>query len=124
LDEAGDRLRAERDENVCREEMTIVEKVSLGRALEELERPEAKARMSEGGKKGAPGRTAERSVKVTELSRPQVRDIVGEAIGMSGVSYQRVRGVASGVIRHVGCLNGATSRRCRFASLAWFARVL
>jgi hypothetical protein len=59
---------------------TLSEKVSLGKALEELERPKAKERLAHGST--APGRNA--SENFTEASRPPVREIVGAALGMSG----------------------------------------
>ena len=41
-------LRVERDENTCRKDMTPEELVSLGRALEAVERPKARERMTAG----------------------------------------------------------------------------
>lgn len=96
--DAADLLRMERDENTCRKDMTPSEKIALGRALEELERPKAKARMSEAGKSSAPGRPADESpVRANEplCSRPapigDVREIVAPAVGMSTATYTRAK---------------------------------
>jgi hypothetical protein len=58
--------------------LTVSEKVSLGKALEELERPKAKERQ------GTRTDLAEHSENFTEGSRPPVRELVGAALGMSG----------------------------------------
>ena len=73
--------------------MTPSEKVAIGRALEALEIPKAKERMADGGRKAAPGRPAERSGDSSEVSRrpPEVRDMVGAAVGMSGQTYARAK---------------------------------
>lgn len=82
LTDARALLVAERDENTCRLDMTPSEKVSLGRALEELERPRAEARMKAGK---AP------SEKFTEGTRGNTGDIVGAAVGMSRPTYERAK---------------------------------
>jgi len=94
LVDAAQLLRMERDENTCRKDMTPSEKVSLGCALEELERPKAKAAMSEAGRSAAPGRPAERSVLPNEpLQRKKydVREDVAPAVGMSTATYSRAK---------------------------------
>ena len=91
LSDALHALTAERDENTCRKEMTVSEKMSIGAALEELERPRAKERQRDGGSRG--GRS-EGSENFTEASKKSTtRDIVGAAIGMSGITYQRAKAV-------------------------------
>ena len=87
LTEARAQLRAERDENTCREDMKPSEKVALGLALEELERPAAVERMTLG--KVSPGSETrgERTGKVY--------DLVGEAVGMSGPTYKRAKAVVA-----------------------------
>jgi hypothetical protein len=82
LSDARDRLIAERDENTCREDMKPSEKVTLGKALEAL-------------KPARPvGRPPGNSVKFTEFPKgPVTREIVGEAVGMSGVTYQRAKAI-------------------------------
>lgn len=82
LETAADRLTAERDENVERKPMTPEELVSLGMALEELERPRARERMMAGQ---AP------SGHVTGGS--ETREIVGKALGMSATTYERAKSV-------------------------------
>lgn len=83
LSDASALLIAERDENTCREDMKPSERVAIGRALEELERPDARRRMEAGGP----------SENFTEGRKGDTRDIVGGAVGWSGVTYQRARAV-------------------------------
>jgi len=88
-------LKAERDENRCREEMTPSEMLSLGKELEELERPKANERQANTGT--APGRPKQPDNahgKFPQASPGTTRDKVGEALGMSGRQYQRMKKVA------------------------------
>jgi ParB family chromosome partitioning protein len=88
LNDAAALLRAERDENICRLDLTRSEKVALGKALEELEQPEAKERQRAGGRAGGKG-----SGKLPEGSTGDTRDRVGAALGMSGRIYQMAKAV-------------------------------
>ena len=81
FEDAADLVRAERDENTCRKAMTPSELVAVGKRLEELERPNAQARTLAGKRLSDPG------------SGGQTRDAVGEALGMSGMTYQRAKTV-------------------------------
>lgn len=92
LNDAKSLLEAERDENTCRLDFTPSEAVAMGRALEELERPKAKERQKDHGGT-APGRknTGENFTQV----KGKTREIVGEAIGMSGPTYQRAKAVVA-----------------------------
>ena len=87
LDQAVRLLRAERDENTCRKNFSISESVRHGESLEELERFLAKERQRErtGNQPGA------KSGKLPDL--PPVRDAVGDAVGMSGKTYEKAREV-------------------------------
>jgi len=93
LDDARRMLVAEYDENTQRLEPSLLEKVSIGVAIEAVEQPKAKERQaaagpSEGrGKKTGPGKIPE------PVGTGRVRDIVGEAVKMSGKSYQRAKAV-------------------------------
>lgn len=102
LSDAADALRAEQDENTCRKDMLPSEKAALGEALHAIERPKAEQRNREAL---ARGRTAtsrgengryEPSPDVENLTdtrkKPvETRDCVGEALGMSGSTYGRLR---------------------------------
>lgn len=80
LDDARRALMAERDENECREDMRPSEKADLGRELEKMERPAAADRMTLG--------------KIsTGSATGKTRDIVGEAVGLSGRTYERAKAV-------------------------------
>lgn len=74
LEEAVDRLKAERDENVCRLAMRLDELHVLGTRLAKVEKPAAKARQAEGRKKGASkgGKTAGRGRPKAEQPSGQV----------------------------------------------------
>lgn len=75
-------LLAERDENECREPPKVSEQVAMGLAIEALEKPKAAER------KGGRPKTGE---TVTQVSEPRVREKVGAALGISGVTYDRAR---------------------------------
>lgn len=101
LDDATDRLRAEQDENTCRKEMTVSERVALAQALEELERPKAEERRREAAVKAGRASAAVRSGQPT-LGSPEPKvgenagrtaEIAAEAVGMSPSSYKRARAV-------------------------------
>jgi ParB family chromosome partitioning protein len=99
LESAIARLTAERDENTKRKEMTFSETMSLADALYALERPKAKKRQSEAGRKFGKG-IASPQVKGT-YPPPHDREtdnIVGKAIGWSGTTYNRARSVAKAAV--------------------------
>lgn len=83
-------LIAERDENECRKEMLMSEKVALGKAIEDLERPVAEQLRREGNARGGRARD---EVTVPGSRDFRVREQVGEALGMSGATYQRAAAV-------------------------------
>ena len=94
INDARSILTAERDENTCRKDMTPSEKVAVGMAIEELEKPSAAERKAHGmtvpgRKKNAPG-TVTGSVP---KDFGDVRDIVGAAVGLSGAQYYRAKTV-------------------------------
>lgn len=93
VEDAASLLRMERDENECRKPMTPSERVSLGRALEELERPKARERLSAAGQSSAPGRPAETSVRPNEPF--DVREVVAPAVGMSTATYSRAKQIVA-----------------------------
>jgi len=95
LIDARDLLIAERDENECRRPFSTLEAVAMGRALEELEKPKADERRRLHGNT-APGKgknTAGKSPEVSAEESSRVREIVGEAIGMAGKTYQNAKAV-------------------------------
>ena len=85
---------AERDENTCRKDMTPSEKVALARRLEELERPKAAERKASSqakpGERIGSGKSPE--PMAGSRHRRETREIVGQAVGMSGQTYQRAKG--------------------------------
>lgn len=94
LTEATDLLKAERDANLCRQEMTVSEKVSLARRIEELERPKALERMSERGKAGAESRWGGGgSTEPTPSAPRRSSDTAAEAAGLSRATYERAKKV-------------------------------
>lgn len=83
-------LRMERDENTCRKDMAPSERVSLGRALEELERPKARARQGTRTDLQLPDRANTKSDGVG-----LVREVVGDAIGMGGSTYMKAKALVT-----------------------------
>lgn len=79
-------LKAERDENRCRKEMTPSEYVELGRALEEVERVEARKRMKS-------GTLIDPVEPVPQGQQSKTRDRVGAAVGVSGRTYEQAKKV-------------------------------
>lgn len=99
LTSARSLLFAERDENTCRLDMTPGEKVSLGLALEELERPKAQERM-----RNLPTDTTKESFLSSDTQGErtgQTRDLVGEAVGMSGRTFVRAKAVVAAANGHL-----------------------
>lgn len=97
LTDARQSLIAERDENTCRLDMKPSEKVALGLALEELERPaaaERKAAIASRDEKGRATTTEEKFPSVGERTG-KVYDLVGESVGMSGTTYSRAKRVVA-----------------------------
>lgn len=82
--DARDALVAERDENTARKEMLPSEKVALGMAIEEMEKPAAMERMLAGTPR-VPGPEGKQDM------RP--RDIAAEAIDMGEATYRRIKTV-------------------------------
>jgi ParB family chromosome partitioning protein len=90
LDDALAALRAEHDENTCRKDFTVGEKLAIAKALETLERAAAKQRKKEGGRTGGKA-----SGKLPAASGAgDTRDKVAEAVGMSGRTYEKAKEVA------------------------------
>jgi ParB/RepB/Spo0J family partition protein len=81
-------LTAERDENTQRKDFTPSEAVSLGKALEEMEKAEAKKRQQEGGRTKASG-------KLPPARKAKTRDRVAKAVGMSGRTYEKAKEVVA-----------------------------
>jgi len=89
LKTGADHVKAERDENTCRKDMTPSELVELGKALEELERPKARERQSPGTNQY----TEEVAARGSRDQSGYTRNIVGGALGMSGITYERAKRV-------------------------------
>lgn len=90
LDDALSLLKAERDENICRDEMPPLDRINLGKAIEAVERPKAQERQ---GTRTDLADSEEPSGKFPE-SAGETRDRVGEAVGWSGRTYQKAAEVA------------------------------
>jgi N6-adenosine-specific RNA methylase IME4 len=90
LGDAAKALRAERDENTERQAFKPSELVSLARALEPLERAEARQRLRHGGRPGA-GR--KRSGKLPAHSVGATRDKLAAVVGVSGRTLDKARAV-------------------------------
>jgi hypothetical protein len=85
FDDAVLALTAERDENTCRQDLAPSEKVALGRALEEIEKPAAKERRK---------RRKISSGKLPEQIKGRSRDLIAKTIGgISGKTYEKAKAV-------------------------------
>lgn len=97
LNDAVMHLSAERDENTCRKDFTPSEAVAIGKALEKLEKPKAEERMvsgkGEGGSGGRGNKKPSGNFPEGNVKGKEVRDIIGEAVGMSGRTYQKAKAV-------------------------------
>ncbi len=65
---------------------------AIGKELEALEKPKAKARQREHGDT-APGKSKNTSGKLPEVSTGRARDRVASAVGMSGKTYEKAKKV-------------------------------
>ena len=83
LTDAAALLRAERDENVERKDLSPLERVALGKRLEPLAEAEAKERQG----------TRTDLEPSAKLAESKTRDQIGEAVGMSGKSYEKAKAV-------------------------------
>ena len=93
IDDAVALLRAERSENAQRKDMLPSELMSLGAAIEELERPRAEARKAHGTTApGRPSAGARRSPS-DDGSTGRTSTIVADALGVGNATYKRARAV-------------------------------
>jgi len=96
LSDAVEQLRAERDENICRQDLTPSEAVALGKRLEELERPKAQERKAEGQDRGRAkqhGKPVEEKFSPTKTDKGKTADKVAKAVGMSAPTYRKAKAV-------------------------------
>ncbi|HUT56718.1 MAG TPA: ParB N-terminal domain-containing protein [Phycisphaerae bacterium] len=91
LTDAEKLLRAERDENTCRKDLSPSEAVALGKALESLAKVEAKERQREHGGT-APGRPKNTPGNLPEVSG-EAREQVAAAVGMKPRTYDKAKAV-------------------------------
>ncbi len=90
ISDAAALLRAERDENTCRLDMTRSESIRLGMVIEQIEKPKAADRRAQA--KGQPqGVKKVSSEDSTEQTLGDVRDKAGHAIGMAGVTFNQAK---------------------------------
>lgn len=94
LDDAVAALRAERDENDCRQPLRPREAVDLGRRLEALERAAARDRQRVAGPRSGRGAKSTASANLAEAVKGDTRDKVAAAVGMSRTTYAKAKAVA------------------------------
>lgn len=93
-------LKAERDENTCRKDMTPEELVDLGMRLEELERPKAEERMREAAARGRATRwdgpeSNDQSPQNDKSRTSPTVVAVGAALGLAPPTYRRMKTVVT-----------------------------
>jgi hypothetical protein len=88
-DDAAVALKAEREENVCREPLKPTELVELGQRIKALESPKAETRMlsGDGGQLSGCG-------NLPQGPAGKVRDRVAEAVGVSPRTWDKMEAVA------------------------------
>ncbi len=92
-DDAVSMLRAERDENTCRKDMTVSERVALAQQIEELEQgPATERQAAGGGARWLGSAEPNQGPKAMPGERePRSADVAAGAVGMSRVTYQRAK---------------------------------
>jgi ParB-like chromosome segregation protein Spo0J len=98
LDDAIKLLKAERDENTCRKDFTPSEAVTIGAAIEKLEKGKAQerknaSRAKKGEKVGA--QQGGGNLPPPSGGKGKTRDKVAEAVGMSGRTYEKAKAVVA-----------------------------
>jgi ParB-like chromosome segregation protein Spo0J len=93
-----DALVAEYDENECRKDFSVNERVAIAKALEEREKPKAKERQQEGRRKGSEtaGRGRKKDCDDSSQSNghaARTRDMVAAAVGMAPATYSKAKAV-------------------------------
>ena len=89
--EARDFLKAELDANVCRQEMTITEKVALAKRIEALEKPKAAERQVRAGDLGGARRPLGPTGPKGQDEDHRSDAIAASAVGVSRNTYRRAR---------------------------------
>lgn len=87
-------LKAERDENTCRKDMTPEELVDLGQRIEEMERPKAEARQVAGLKRGTDIPSGSTGPDGDTEPR-RTNDVVADALGVGTSTYRRMKHVVA-----------------------------
>ncbi len=94
-DDALSLLRAERDENTCRKDMTPEELIDMTTAIEEMARADNAKAKAEGNRLGGLG--GSHTSGEERLPRPDrstwTSEVVADALGMSRASYDRTKQV-------------------------------
>lgn len=92
-------LVAERDENTCRKDMTVTEKLAIGARIEELKRPEAAERMAKGGEtgrkvqQGLASSSRRGSQNAAEKREQETAALAASAVGLGRASYYAAKSV-------------------------------
>jgi ParB-like nuclease domain len=92
LTDAVDLLVAERDENTCRKEMTVTEKLEMGARIEALVKPEAEQRMRS-GTASEPEWIARARDPASFRRQQETASKAAEAVGMGRSAYYMARAV-------------------------------
>lgn len=94
LSDAADALRAEQDENTCREPLAPTEATELAKRIRDLEAPEAKKRMADGGKKSTPGKGGTNKPTFPRDESKRTDSVAAKAAGMSRSTLRKAEAVA------------------------------
>lgn len=88
LDEALAAIKAERDENTCREPLTASEIIEMGNSIEAIENPEAASRRRATQNNDS---ASSSSGNFPPQDAGKTRDKVGKSLGVSGKTYEKLK---------------------------------
>jgi hypothetical protein len=93
ISDAVSALKAERDENTCRLDFRPTEAIALGMRIEEIERRNAKKRQDRTSAKNTETGRFSTGGKLPQVDSGKTRYKVGEAISLSGKTYEHGKAV-------------------------------
>lgn len=103
-------VQARQDENTCREDLSPLDLIEMGRRIEALEGPKAKERQAAAGPTSGPGAKTSGSGKFPEPLKGEVRDKVDLVASLALGSFRRATVATRGVYRDSDRPTGRSSR--------------
>lgn len=88
-------LKAEEQENTCREDFRPTEAVELGERLEKMLKPEAEKRKAQARGERRGKKKAVSGGKLPQETKAKTRDAIAEAVGMGARTYEKAKAVVA-----------------------------